>query len=136
LPAELAVAVASAHESPFGEGASKVVGYLRAAAILADIDPIAAGLLAREGAQWKLAKPPRIECAIDHLSDHDYVLTDPTQPIVEAALDRVLGPQAEPRWARYRALAALPGVRMYEVWRAQGDAGVRAELVKRGVLEK
>lgn len=136
LPADFVVALASAHDPPQGASYDRLVGYLRAAALLAGVDAVAAGVLARDGESWKLARPPAIEAGLNHLSDHDYVVTDPAGGVVDGVLDRLLL-AADPtlddaarRWERYRVEAAVPGMRLYALWRAGGDEAVRAALPK------
>ncbi|MTJ81694.1 MAG: metal-dependent phosphohydrolase [Telmatospirillum sp.] len=73
LPADVVVAQASAHDHP-GSPAdeAKTVGYLKAAAIIAGQDPVAAGYLGPDGATVPL--PRHIEGFLTHLGDHDWVI--------------------------------------------------------------
>lgn len=76
LPAELVVAMACAHNHPgTPEDEAQVVGWIKAACILAGKDPERAGLLAPGGETLPL--PRRQEGFITHLGDHDFVLTVP-----------------------------------------------------------
>ncbi len=76
LPAETVIAQASAHDnagSPADE--ARLVGYIKAASIIAGKDPVDAGLLAAGGAA---VIPPRmIEPFITYLGDHDWVFSVP-----------------------------------------------------------
>lgn len=76
LSPELIVAIACSHNHP-GTPAdeAQVVGWLKAACIFTDKDPVQLGLLARDGQTLPL--PRRQEGFIVHLGDHDYVLTAP-----------------------------------------------------------
>jgi hypothetical protein len=76
LPPAVCVAQACAHDHPgTPDDEAKAVKYLRAAAILAGVDPVRAGLLAPDGQTLPL--PRRSEPFVCHLGDHDYVLTVP-----------------------------------------------------------
>lgn len=135
LPASLVVTIAAAHDPPTLDAAAKVVRCLRAGALLAGADPVALGLLTRDGATYALARPPSFEAAINHLSDHDYIFTDAAGPAIAAALDRLVradDPKASPAELRWRRLAIetrVPSVRLYEAWLRGGDPAVR-ELIK------
>jgi hypothetical protein len=76
LPAEVIVAQASAHDNagtPADE--ARLVGYIKAASIIAGIDPVGAGLLAANGAT--VALPRRIEPFVTYLGDHDWIFSVP-----------------------------------------------------------
>lgn len=131
LPPAFVVVLASAHDDPLGDTQQKVVGYLRAGAILAGVDPVAYGLLVQDGKGFALAHPPPIEAVIHHLSDHDWVLTEPAAHLTDAALDRLAQaaagqplPEAQLNWMRHRIQAQLPGVALYALWSKGGDAAV------------
>jgi hypothetical protein len=90
----------SAHAAPSLGDEAKVVAWCRAAAIVAGVDPVTYGLVHRDGANWALAADPApLEAFVNHLSDHDYVLSVHAMHVVSARL-------AE-RYARIRGLAAL-----------------------------
>ncbi|MDR0361922.1 MAG: hypothetical protein LBJ46_04460 [Planctomycetota bacterium] len=75
-PAELVVAQACAHTHPGTEAdEAQVVNWLKAAAIIAGIDPVRHGLLDASGKTLPL--PRRQEGFICHLGDHDFVLSAP-----------------------------------------------------------
>ena len=126
LPAEFIVVLASAHSSALLEPAA-VVGYLRAGAILAGVDPVAYGLLVKNGDGYALARPPPIAAAIDNLADHDYVLSGPVAKTIEAALDRLALAQhpgldaAALRWIHHRVQSRLSGIALYAIWQRGGD---------------
>jgi hypothetical protein len=77
FPVEVIVATAAAHNPPRpGELRQKVVRYLRAAAIIARVDPVAYGLLKPVGNDWDLTIPVQAEHFIVHLSDADYFYSE------------------------------------------------------------
>lgn len=143
LSPRFVVTLASAHDAPAGDTAARVVGYLRAAAILAKVDPIAGGLLKKEGDAWSLASLPPIEATVNHLSDHDYVFTDPAAAIVAATLDRlgqsaaktavITADETRLRWMRHRVHTRLSGVQIYAWILDGGDDRVSEELTKRAI---
>ena len=135
LPPALVVTLASAHDDPLGDTAQKVVGYLRAGAILAGVDPVAYGLLVADGSGFALAHPAPMEAVINHLSDHDWVLTEPAAHVTDGALDRLAQaaaghplPSAQLNWMRYRIEAQLSGVALYALWSKGGDEAVRTAV--------
>jgi hypothetical protein len=143
LSAELVVAQAAAHDPP-GTSPEIVVRYLRAASLLAGVDPVAKGYLARgEDGAWSLAKLPSVEATINHLSDHDYVITDPAGKEVADSLERLIRAEAAARnatiempvvrWARTRIKTQVPHMKIYAELRANGDAAVKALLAAKKV---
>jgi hypothetical protein len=143
LPAELVVAQAAAHDPP-GIAPEIVIGYLRAAALLAGVDPVAKGYLARaENGSWSLAKLPSVEGTVNHLSDHDYVITDPAGKEVADCLERLIRAEAAARkaglemptvrWARTRIKTQVPHMRIYAELRAGGDPAVKALLASKKI---
>ncbi|MHB8147770.1 MAG: HDIG domain-containing metalloprotein [Vulcanimicrobiaceae bacterium] len=64
----------SAHAAPSLGDQAKVVTWCRAAAMLAGVDPVEYGLVRKTNDGYALATLPVIECFVNHLSDHDYVL--------------------------------------------------------------
>lgn len=121
LSAELVVAVAAAHDPPH-LAEEKVVGFLRAAAILAGVD----------APQRRLARAPSIEAEINHLADHDYVISEPAEHAVLDALDEVVGAPgmsaAGRRWKVLEAQARVPALALYAALRARGAPAVRELL--------
>ena len=75
FPPKEIVAQACAHNHPNGgKDEAQVVGWIKAAAIIAGKDPIALGLLTADD---KIPSPQRQEGYIVHLGDHDFVLSSP-----------------------------------------------------------
>lgn len=142
LPAELVLTIAAAHEAPGIEPAI-VVAYLRAAAIMAGVPFSAAGLVptAADPKKFELAHPPPIEAGVNHLGDHDYVVTEPTGRLVAAAVDRLVAADpdardrsaADLRWRRLEILGRVPFLVLYQALRGGGDGAVKAELRRRAV---
>lgn len=103
MPPDFVVALLSAHNAatsvmetvsaarPILTGYQRLVNYVRAAAIIARVEPIAAGLLRRsEDGTWLLRQdPPRFEGFITHLVDQDYVLTGDTSARMVKALSTI-----------------------------------------------
>lgn len=88
MPADEVVAQACAHNHP-GSSAdeAQVVNWIKAAAILAGVNPAAAGLL---GADAKTLPTPHQQAGyIVHLGDHDWVLSVPAAQSSVAMLQRV-----------------------------------------------
>jgi hypothetical protein len=76
LPAGVVVAQACAHQHPgWPNDEAKVVGWIKAATMLAGVDPVEKGLLAQGGKTLPL--PRKMENFVCHLGDHDWVLTVP-----------------------------------------------------------
>ncbi len=76
IPSEVVVAQACAHGAPSNPKDEKdVVGWIKAAALIAGKDPVRAGYLRKDGEG--LPAPHKQEGYIVHLGDHDWVLTSP-----------------------------------------------------------
>jgi hypothetical protein len=69
------IALLSAHAAPSLGDEDKVVTWLRAAAMLAGVDPVEYELLRRDGDAYKLAGYAPMEAFVNYLSDHDYVIS-------------------------------------------------------------
>jgi hypothetical protein len=134
LDPSLVIALAAAHE-PNG---APLISFLRSAAILAGVDPVEAGVLVRDSnglAQREVVLP---EAAINHLSDHDYVLVDPAEGALREALGRLLSARvtekkvvatdAELRWEMHRIETHAPGLKLYFALVHGGDAALATEL--------
>jgi hypothetical protein len=66
LPAAFVIAQASAHSNPTSGNESKVVNWLRAASILAQVDPVAAGYLSKDAAGgWHLPALRKLGDGVD-----------------------------------------------------------------------
>ena len=137
LPAEFCVTLAAAHNPP-GTEPHMVVAFLRAAAILAGVDPVEKGLLARTAKGFELARLPSIEGTVHHLSDQEWVIGDPMTASLEAALERLAradarGKDLSPahiRWMANRVKSRTPPQRLYVSLREGGDAGLARTLEK------
>ncbi|BAH77937.1 hypothetical protein DMR_44460 [Solidesulfovibrio magneticus RS-1] len=85
IPAEVVVAQACAHNHPGSEkDEAEPVAWLKAAAILAGVDAVKAGIIAPSGDTLPL--PRRMEGFVCHLGDHDWVLSVPAGKWSIAAL--------------------------------------------------
>ncbi len=90
----------SAHAAPSLGDESKVVAWARAAAIVAGVDPVAFGLVKRDGTGFALAADPApLEAFVNYLSDHDYVVSVHAMHVVSARLQQ--------SWSRRPALLSL-----------------------------
>jgi hypothetical protein len=90
----------SAHAAPSLGDEVKVTAWCRAAAIVANVDPVAYGLVRREGTGYALAADPvPLEAFVHHLSDHDYVVSVHAMHVVAARLQQ--------RWTRQPGLTTL-----------------------------
>jgi hypothetical protein len=129
LPADFVITLAAAHDAPMVETA-KVVAYVQAGAIVAGIDPVEAALLTAKDGALTLTRAPSVEASIHHLSDHDWIVAEPSAHIVTLALARIVrgrAPSADAstlRWARHRIQAQVPGFRLYALWREGGDPAI------------
>ena len=114
LPAEFVVAQACAHEHPgSASGEAQVVGWLRAAAIIAGVDG------------W-----------VVHLADHDWVISVPACQWVVKALRNL----AEKKWGvrdektfnalRNYVLCNLTAMRLYGILSAQGEEAFAADVAR------
>lgn len=76
LPAEVITAQACAHTHPgTPQDEAAVVGWIKAASIIAGKNPISLGLLSKDG--MTIPTPHKQEGYITHLADHDFVLSVP-----------------------------------------------------------
>ncbi|HWK43184.1 MAG TPA: hypothetical protein VNT30_00580 [Stellaceae bacterium] len=155
LAPDYVITQASAHAAPTGTGFWQVVNWLRAAAILADIDPVAKGYLALQNDRLVLplvrqlgtaniaaALPNQpnllIEYVLHNLSDADYTFTGPavaqTQFLLQALAPRFgYDPAKITEYnTRYRnpVLSNMSAERLLMVFSGTGVDGVAAELTK------
>ena len=152
LPASFIIAQASAHSAPTLGNEYKVVNWLRAAAIVAQADPYARGLLTKDAAGNPRLPATnagryvdlnaagqtnvRIEDTIHNLSDADFVFSIPavseTQVILQALASRYgYDPADVARYnTKYRnpSLSFLSGERLLVLYTNQGLDAVAAEL--------
>ena len=155
MPPDFTIALASAHSYPTYGNEYKVVNWLRAAAILAQVDPYTTGVLRRDAqgnprlaAVRKLGdidlnaggEPQEntlVEYVLHNLSDADYVFTGPAVGTVKLVLD-TLAPEYgyNPKDAdylfrfRHVALTYLSAERLHIVYSNGGVSAVRKELDK------
>lgn len=85
MPAPVVIAQTCAHNNPGDEKSeAEVVSWLKTAAIIAGVDPVAYGLLDKSGKTLPL--PRNQEGFLCHVGDHDYVLSVPavkwTTPVI------------------------------------------------------
>ena len=155
MPADFVISVASAHSYPTYGNEYKVVNWIRAAAILAQVDPYAQGVLQKDSkgnprlaAVRKLgdidltsADDPventLIEYVLHNLSDADYVFTGPAAKTVKNVLAKLA-----PEYGysdkdsdylfkfRHTALTFLSAERLHVAYSNGGLNAVRAELNK------
>jgi hypothetical protein len=143
LPADFVVALLGAHDPPqSGTPLVRLINYIRAAAIIARVDPVQAGLLqpwadpsAPDG--LGLAQvPPRIEPHINHLSDHDFVFTGDSLTTVLDTL-RSLAPDYDidppTQTARFNlfrntVLSQMTDMRLYGYLQTGGADAVKAQI--------
>jgi len=102
----------SAHAAPSLGDEKSVVQWCRASAAIAGVDPVAYGLLARDGAGYKLAQLPPVEAFVSNLSDHDFVLSVQAAHEVVPRVD-ALAPAGETRWWRLEVLAHASIIALY-----------------------
>jgi hypothetical protein len=151
LPPELVITMASAHSTPAGANEYKVVNWLRTAAVLAQIDPVAQGFLYLDGekrprrpavrktASVKLPGTFTIaEYMIHNSSDADYSLTSTAvsdlKPVLAAVAPRFRFDPADTAayTTRFRnkVLSYLSAERLWIIYGNQGEDGVTAEIQK------
>jgi hypothetical protein len=87
--ARFVIALLSAHAAPSLGDEAKVVAWCRAAALVAGVDPVSYGLLRADKKGFALAPEfVPIEAFVNHLSDHDYVLSVHAMHAVRGELAR------------------------------------------------
>jgi hypothetical protein len=157
LPPELVITMASAHSTPTSGNEYKVVNWLRAAAILAQIDPVAEGYLYSDSA--KRLRLPQLrqlgvvdllggsdslshtntlaEYVIHNLSDSDFILTGPAVTEVQTVLAAVAGQfgfkTTDSNYNtnfRNKVLSYLSAERLLMLYGNGGTAAVVAEVNK------
>jgi len=148
----MVVTQASAHSAPTLGNEYKVVNWLRAAAIIARIDPVQTGYLAKD-ASGRLRLPPvgklgdvdlnslertnlRVEYVLHNLSDADYTFSGPAVETVNSLLAKLapeFGYDAADTAAfntRFRnpSLSHLSGERLLAMYGGKGLDAIRREL--------
>lgn len=154
LPPDLVIAIATAHSHVTKENEFKVVNWLHAAAIIAQIDPVAQGYLSLD-ASGRLRLPPLRhlgevnlnaaspsqsnvlgEYPLHSVSDADFVLTEPAVSIDQVVL-AMLAPEygfdpslmaAYNNGFRNPVFSFLTAERLFIIYGNSGLNGVRTEL--------
>lgn len=151
LSPALVITQASAHAAPTLGNEARVVSWLRAAAMIAGIDPVQKGYLESDGhgqfslpalQKTKTAPNPanalRIEYTIHNLSDADYVYSIPAEQSADSIL-RQLAPQFGFSYSdtanynlRYRnpVLSYMTAERILLIYNSQRLEGVKREIEK------
>ena len=139
MPADFVVALLGAHDPPqAGVSYQRLVNYIRAAAIIARVDPVKMGMLRQtDDGSFALAQdPPRIEPHINHLSDHDFVFSgDSATILIQTLKDLAPGYGVDPatqgsRFNLFRNLvfSQLTDMRLYGVLQVGGADAVKATI--------
>lgn len=152
LPARFVITQASAHSAPTLGNEYKVVNWIRAASIIAMVDPVARGLLTRDASgRWHLPAVRatggidfnaagqvnlRVEETIHTLSDADFVFSIPAVTEAQVILQKLAprygyDPADKAHYtSRYRnpALSFLSGERILILYTSRGLVAVQGEL--------
>lgn len=154
LAPKFVITQASAHSNPTSGNEYKVVNWLRAASIIAGIDPFAKGYLRKDGAgnprlpavqhlgelDLNAASPTQVnapaEYQLHNLSDADFTQTGPSVSVAQLVLANLApafgyDPADAARYnTHYRnpALSHLSAERIYILYTAGGLNAVRTEL--------
>jgi len=115
-PTDFIITLASAHSPALqGQSLSTLIKYLKAAAIIANVPYSAMGL---SGDGQTLKAPPPIESFINHLDDHDFVLTESSIEAVDRSLNQKTN--GDPKnnqkdyWQRDEILSRNGDLRFYQ----------------------
>ena len=135
VPAQVIVAQACAHEHPATPAGEKlVVGWIKAASIIAGVDPIEAGLLDKSGKTLPL--PRRIEGWVVHLADHDFVISTSAcrwtaEALVKLAKENYgLTDAQQLNSFRNYVMANLTAMRLYGILSSQGEKAFAQEVAR------
>jgi len=154
LAPELVITQASAHAAPTLGNEYKVVNWIRAAAIIARIDPVAGGYLSRDAMHrlrlpalratgsfdlWSAPSSPAAflpEFTINNLSDGNYYLAAPAASDLGVILKKLapefgIDPNDRAHFNnkfRNPVLSYLSAERLIFVYARQGLAGIRAQV--------
>lgn len=126
----------SAHDvlPPATDWNAAVVDWCRASALIAGIDPVAFGLLKRDGSSFKLAaEPVPIEAFISNLSDHDYVLMSTAMHVVSDHLKTRYASWQPPTtfdWYRAAVLSQSSAMSLYDALTRRGESVFTTALQK------
>ena len=131
LPARVVVAQAAAHDHPgTPAGETLVVGWIRAAAIIAGVDPVERGFLAAD--KKTLPLPRRSEGFVVHLADHDFVLSGPacqwSLPALKKLAESTYGLTSEKDFNSFRnyVFANLSAMRVWALLSSSNEKGEEA----------
>lgn len=131
LPARVVVAQAAAHDHPgTPAGEALVVGWIRAAAIIAGVDPVERGFLAAD--KKTLPLPRRSEGFVVHLADHDFVLSGPacqwSLPALKKLAESTYGLTSEKDFNSFRnyVFANLSAMRVWALLSSSNEKGEEA----------
>lgn len=120
-PVKFILTLAAAHSSAFpGNDLQVLLNYLRAGAIIAGVPYSVAGL--KDDGKGLDLLPP-IESFVNHIDDHDYVLSSPAAERTAIFIDQILG-HAEPNknyWDRDRILAQWGDLEIYQRLASHGE---------------
>ena len=126
MPAEFVVTLASAHNPAHpGAGLEELISYLKAASILAGKGYSSAGL-SEDGT--RLAAPAPLESYVNHLSDHDWVVTEVSLARTREAL-QALSP-APTAWEMDELFATYGDLKVYQEFLFKGSEGLKVLLAK------
>lgn len=109
-----------------------MVGWIKAASIIAGVDPIKAGLLDKSGNTLPL--PRRIEGWVVHLADHDFVISTSACRWTAAALEKLakenygLSDVQQLNSFRNYVMANLTAMRLYGILSSQGKKAFANEV--------
>ncbi|HEY3425829.1 MAG TPA: twin-arginine translocation signal domain-containing protein [Negativicutes bacterium] len=134
---EIVVAQACAHNHPGSDkDEAEVVGWIKAASMIADKDPIKEGFLSADGKTLPL--PRRQENFVTHLGDHDWVLSVPaaiwTIPVLKNIAKTEYGiVDQELNGKKFNILrnyvfSKFSIMRSYQVLVTQGEVGLAAKV--------
>lgn len=137
-PAALVVAQACAHTHPgWADEEKQVVGWLKAAAIIAGVDPVQYGLLATSGET--LPQPRQQEGFLCHLGDHDFVLSVPavkwTLPVMQKIAQQQYGlSEADVNGKPFNSLRNMvysreSAMKIHHALAQEGEKGVQRIMV-------
>ncbi|MBQ1856344.1 MAG: TAT (twin-arginine translocation) pathway signal sequence, partial [Anaerovibrio sp.] len=130
LDPDLVITLADSHEHPgWKSQEDQVVGWIKAAAIIAGKDPIKEGYLDKSGETLPL--PRRPEGFLVHLGDHDFVLTAPVSRWLNAEIEKMAVKEygiaeSELKSKKYNTLrnyiySQASDMHLYQTWVDKGD---------------
>ncbi len=124
------ITLLSAHAAPSLGEEAKVVQWCRAAAMIAGVDPVAFGLVVRDGYAHRLSSDfVPTEAFINHLSDHDYVLSVHAMIVVREQLARLrVRYRARDLWFENAILAQSSAIALYQTLATNGRDAFDREI--------